>query len=95
MQTQGYDFDQHPGIEKFRIVWAAHAIAELEEIKAIVLNTKDKGSITNARQRDTVRALLSSLNGSKAEVSEDRVRLQTVVKGRGGSLTHLVELNHH
>jgi len=95
MQTNDYQFDQHPGTEKFWVLWAAQPLTELDEIKAAVLNVKDKGWITDQRQRDTVRALLAQGSGAKVETSEDKVKKQTKVVGRGEVLLHLIELEHH
>jgi serine/threonine protein kinase len=95
LQTNDYLFDQHSGVEKFWVVWAAQPSAELEQIKAVVLNAQAKGTITNPQQRDTVRALLSQRDGAQIETVEDKVRKQTKVTGRGEPLLYLIELEHH
>ncbi|MEP7340130.1 MAG: protein kinase [Acidobacteriota bacterium] len=93
MQTGWYEFNEFPGIEKFWIVWAAHPIGELETIKTVVLNSQDKGSIGNPRQRDTVRTLLARV--TETHPVEDRVKKQTLVSGHGDILIYLAELEHH
>lgn len=90
-----FQFDKHLGTERFLIVWAARPITELEEIKASVLNDSDQGVITNAYQRDTVRALLASSDTTKVGISEDKVKKQISVTGRGEVLLYMIELEHH
>ncbi len=90
-----YEFDKHTGKEKFLVVWSAVPITELEEVKATVLNTKDKGSITNPKQRDTVRELLDRSSEAKVGFTEDKFKKETNITGRGEVLLYLIELEHH
>ncbi len=95
MTTGWFTFTKDTGDEKIWAIWSANTISELEEIKADVLNPIEQGEIRNPQQRDTVRRLLTSLSQLKSEAEEDRTKQQTVVKGRGDNLIHLVELRHH
>jgi serine/threonine protein kinase len=95
MATGWFKFNENTGDEKIWVLWSAQPISELETLKADVLNPEEQGEIRNPLQRDTVRRLLTTLNQSKSESQEDRVKLQTEVKGRGRSLIHLIELSHH
>ncbi|MGE0887461.1 MAG: protein kinase [Blastocatellales bacterium] len=96
VMTSGWlTFNENTGDEKIWLLWSAEPISELETIKSDVLNAQEQGEIRNPQQRDTVRRLLTTLGQSKSEAQEDRVNLQTEVKGRGDSLIHLAELQHH
>ncbi len=94
--TSGWlTFNENTGDEKIWVLWSAERISELEALKAVVLNPTEQGEIRNPAQRDTMRRLLTTLGQSKSEAQEDRVNLQTEIKGRGDALIRLVELNHH
>ncbi len=95
MGTGWLTFNENTGDEKIWVLWSAEAINELEALKTEVLNPIEQGEIRNPQQRDTVRRLLTRLGQSKSEAHEDRVNLQTEIKGRGDTLIRLVELNHH
>jgi serine/threonine protein kinase len=94
IQTGWMVFDKHEGTEKFWMVWAAEAVPELEAVKEVV-NEKDKGAIRDESQSNAVRDFLSKNSSSKPDVERDKVKKETTVKGKGGVLVNLVELEHH
>lgn len=94
MQTGWYVFDEHPGTERFWMVWSARPVPELEDVKGVV-NPEDKGTIKDQQQAEAVREFLDKGGASKPEVAKDSTKKQTNVKGKGDVLVNLVELEHH
>jgi serine/threonine protein kinase len=92
-QTGWYQFTEHEGTEKFWLVWAAQAVEALEAVKSLV-NAVDQGQIRAPNQLNPVRALLGAHAQLRPEVTPDKVKEQTHVRGRGATLIHLVELKH-
>ncbi|HBB88782.1 MAG TPA: hypothetical protein DC047_14315 [Blastocatellia bacterium] len=93
-ETAWMVFDEHQGTERFWIVWAAHAVPELEAVKSVI-NAKDKGEIGDAEQAKAVKVLLEQHSADKTEVQKDSTNKQTNLKGHGDVLVHLMELEHH
>ncbi len=93
-ETAWMVFDDHQGTERFWIVWAAQAVAELEAVKGVI-NAKDKGEIGDADQAKAVKLLLEKHSSDKPEAQKDTVNKQTNLKGKGDVLVHLLELEHH
>lgn len=93
-ETKWMLFDEHQGTEKFWIVWAAHAVPELEAVKGVI-NPKDKGAIGDADQEKAVRLFLEKNSSDKPEAQKDSANKQTDLKGKGDVLVHLMELEHH
>lgn len=88
-------FDENQGTEKFWIIWSDKAVPELEAVKG-VMNDKDKGAITDTGQISAIRDFIkANHDSSKPETEKDKSNKQTVVKGKGDTLVHLVELEHH
>ena len=93
LQTGWYLFDEKPGTEQFRLIWAAHPIPELEALRALV-NPTDKGRVNDSAQIQTVRALLHQHANSPLESTRDAQNKQTTVRGTGAVLVALIELEH-
>jgi tRNA A-37 threonylcarbamoyl transferase component Bud32 len=88
-------FDEHQGTEKFWIVWAAEEVPELEAVKGVV-NEKDKGTINDDAQANSVRSFLKKQSEPPLpEVEKDRGKRQTNLKDKGGVLVGSIELEHH
>ncbi len=95
LQTAWMRFDEHQGTEKFWIVWAASPVPELEAVKGVV-NEKDKGTISDSNQANSVRAFLTAHHSSsRPEVEKDKGNKRTNVRGKGEILVNLIELEHH
>jgi tRNA A-37 threonylcarbamoyl transferase component Bud32 len=93
-ETAWMVFDDHQGTERFWIVWAAEAVPELEAVKGVI-NAKDKGEIGDANQAKAVKQLLEKHSSDKSEAQKDSINKQTILKGKGDVLVHLMELEHH
>jgi tRNA A-37 threonylcarbamoyl transferase component Bud32 len=94
IQTGWVVFDEHPGVEKFWMVWAADAVQELEAVKRFV-NDKDKGAVSDAAQSNAVRDFLRRYSASKPDIEIDRTRKESQVKANSATLVNLIELEHH
>jgi serine/threonine protein kinase len=93
-ETKWMVFDNHQGTERFWIIWAAAAVPELEAVKGVI-NEKDKGEVGDADQAKAVKSLLEKHSSDKPDVQKDSTNKQTIVKGKGDVLVHLMELEHH
>jgi len=89
IQTGWYKFDEHPGTEKFWLIWAAAPVRELEAVKGAINPT-----LTDPNQIKAVQEFLNTSAASKPEIEKDKVKKQTNVKGRGEILVSLIELEH-
>jgi hypothetical protein len=94
LQTQWYVFDDQPGTEMFRLVWATESVPELERLRELV-NATHKGRISDPAQIQVVRDFLEGHAASQFESYQDQQKRQTRVRGRGDVLVTLVELEHH
>jgi serine/threonine protein kinase len=93
-ETKWMVFDNHQGTERFWIIWAAEAVPELEAVKGVI-NEKDKGEVGDADQAKAVKSLLEKHSSDKPDVQKDSTNKQTILKGKGDVLVHLMELEHH
>jgi hypothetical protein len=94
LQTNWYIFDDQPGTEQFRLVWADQPVPELEQFRVLV-NPKDQGRISHPAQIQVVREFLQQHPASQLDIEQDQQNRQTNVRGRGSVLVVLVELEHH
>jgi serine/threonine protein kinase len=94
LQTKWYIFDDQPGIETFRLVWAAESVPELERFRELVDPTH-KGRISDPAHTQVVREFLEQHAASQFESYQDQQKRQTRVRGHGDVLVTLVELEHH
>jgi serine/threonine protein kinase len=93
LETSWYIFDDQPGTERFRLVWAAGPVPELEQFRALV-NPIDRGLISDPAQVNIVSDFLKQHDASQV-ASDQQQNRQTSVRGRGEVLVALVELEHH
>ncbi|MGH9836673.1 MAG: serine/threonine protein kinase [Blastocatellia bacterium] len=95
MNTSEFKFDEEQGTEKLWLVWSAAALPELESVKGVG-NPKDQGAISNPDQIRVVREFLDKhYDAAKPLVEKDEVNEQTLVKGSGEVLVHLIKLLHN
>jgi serine/threonine protein kinase len=94
VETAWMAFDEHQGTEKFWIVWAAQAVPELEAVKGVI-NAKDKGEISDRDRAKAVQSFLEQHSTEKPAVAKDAPNKQTNLTGKGATLVHLLELEHH
>jgi serine/threonine protein kinase len=94
LQTNWYVFDEQPGTERFRIVWAAESVPELERFRELV-NPTIKGRISDPAHIQVVSEFLQQHAASQLESVQDQQNRETRVRGRGAVLVTLVELEHH
>jgi serine/threonine protein kinase len=88
-------FDENQGTEKLWVVWSANEVPELEAVKGS-LNEQDKGTIIDANQAKAVGEFLTVHHSlSTPEVEKDTGNKHTNVRGKGGILVNLIELEHH
>jgi serine/threonine protein kinase len=94
LQTNWYVFDDKPGTEQFRLIWAAQPVPELEALRALV-NPTAKGRVSDPTQLQAVQTFLQQHSTSPIESIRDAPNKQTQVRGMGAVLIALVELEHH
>ncbi len=94
IETGWMVFDEHQGTEKFWMIWSNVAVPELESVKGAV-NEKSRGTINDEGQSKSVSRFIDKYSSTKPDVETDRTRKQTSVKTKGGTLVHLLELEHH
>ena len=92
IQTNWNRFGGQAGTEEFWMVWSTTPVAELEAARDAAFKN-EKGKITDAALLKTVREFLMKHSDPKPDVSKDRLRQQTMVRG-GDPLVQLVELAH-
>ena len=73
LQTSWYVFDDQPGTENFRLVWAAQPVPELEAVRALV-NPTDKGRISDPAQIEAVRAFLQQQANVRSRKHQRRAK---------------------
>lgn len=88
IQTDNYVFDEHEGIEKFWIVWAARPVAEIEAAKASA-----NPGIKNVTQSAAILALLNQ-HASKSTAKTDEAKELLTVTAESEILVNLVKLKH-
>jgi len=85
-------FGGEPGTENLWIVWSTASVPELESGKAEAFN--NRGRLTG-QSLDAVKAFLTAKRQeSDAKISRDKPTQQTTVRGVGGVVVRLVELQH-
>jgi serine/threonine protein kinase len=94
LQTHWYVFDDQPGTEMLRLVWAAESVPDLERFRELLTPTH-KGRISNLDQIQAVREFLEQHAASQFESYQDQQNRQTRVRGRGHILVTLIDLEHH
>jgi serine/threonine protein kinase len=92
--TVWYQLDENQGIEKFWIIWSAEVVPELEAVKGVV-NSRDKGTITNPDQANAVRAFLQQHSTTRPEIKADDNLHVNHLTAKGNVLVNLVKLEHH
>ncbi|HEX4945085.1 MAG TPA: protein kinase [Blastocatellia bacterium] len=92
-QTNWYVFDEKPGAEQFRLIWAAQPVPELEALRAL-MNPTDKGRVSDPTQAEAVRNFLRQNSSPPLESTRDPQNKQTNVRGTGAVLVALIELEH-
>jgi serine/threonine protein kinase len=92
--TVWYQLDENQGIEKFWIIWSAEVVPELEAVKGVV-NSRDKGTITNPDQANAVRAFLEHHSTTRPEIKADADLPVNHLTAKGNVLVNLVKLEHH
>jgi serine/threonine protein kinase len=92
IQTNWNRFGGQGGTEEFWMVWSTTPVAELEAARDAAFKN-EKGKITDAALLKTVREFLMKHSDPKPDVSKDRLKQQTMVRG-GDPLVQLVELAH-
>jgi serine/threonine protein kinase len=90
-ETDWYFFDDQTGKERFRVVWAAGPVPQLEAVRGLV-NKTTKGLISDPTQIQAVREFLQENEAS--QIAIDKETNKTNVTGRGPVLVTLIELEH-
>ena len=88
IQTDNYVFDEHEGIEKFWIVWAAQPVEEIEAAKA-----NATPAIKNVTQSAAILALLLQHAPNSTAKADEAKELLTVT-AESEILVNLVKLKH-
>jgi serine/threonine protein kinase len=92
--TVWYQLDENQGIEKFWIIWSAEVVPELEAVKGVV-NSRDKGTVTDPDQANAVRAFLEQHSTTRPEIKADDDLHVNHLTAKGNVLVNLVKLEHH
>jgi hypothetical protein len=90
-ETDWYFFDYQTGKERFRVVWAAGPVPQLEAVRGLV-NKTTKGLISDPTQIQAVREFLQENEAS--QIAIDKETNKTNVTGHGPVLVTLIELEH-
>jgi hypothetical protein len=90
-ETDWYFFDDQTGKERFRVVWAAGPVPQLEAVRGLV-NKTTKGLISDPTHIQAVREFLQENEAS--QIAIDKESNKTNVTGRGPVLVTLIELEH-
>ncbi len=93
-QTGDYLMDDKTGTERFRLVWAAQPVPELEAVRHFV-NPQDQGRITDATLSQAVKTFIERAAANPIERVHNSQERRTEVSGRATALVALVELEHH
>lgn len=94
-KTGPHVFVQQTGVEKFWMIWAAQPVSDLDEIFAkAVANKQDPGVIADPEQVSKVQTYLKKFETDKPEVTPDKARRLTRVKGHGDLVVNRLELSH-
>ncbi len=89
-----FSFDGQQGTEKIWLVWAAKDVPELEAVKGFA-NPKDRGVIASPEQRMAVNQFLKAHSSSGLSIERDQDKKETLVRGTGEILVHVIQLEHH
>jgi serine/threonine protein kinase len=92
-QSGAYLFDEQPGTERFRLVWTAQPVPELEAVRHLV-NPTDKGRISDPAQKQAIQTFLQQHSNALLESVRDPQNKQTAISGHGAVLVALIELEH-
>jgi serine/threonine protein kinase len=93
LQTNWYVFDDQPGTEAFRLVWAEQSAPELERFRGLA-NPIAKGRISDPAHIQVINEFLQQHAASQLESVQDQQSRETRVRGRGAVLVTLIELEH-
>jgi hypothetical protein len=95
MQSDWYRFVEKTGVEKLWIIWSADPLPDLDAIFGeAVRDKKDPGVISRADQIAQIDAYLKKYDSAHLEVTADKSKKTTSVKGHGDILVSLVQLSH-
>jgi len=92
VQTEPLQLDNHPGREKFWVIWSNKPVPELEQSIQEVYKSKDP-VIRDANLMQSIRALLAK--SVVATVNVDHENKQTSLSGHGDVLVSEMDLDHH
>jgi serine/threonine protein kinase len=103
MQTGWYFFDENPGIERVWIIYSSQPLSELDTIfkdagknagqQKLKNASQQMLTITDSAQIKTLREIIARYNITESAV--DRSKKQSIIKGTGGVLVSLLELEHN
>lgn len=95
MQSEWYRFVEQTGVEKIWIIWTAQPIPELDTIfSEAARNKNNPGVIASPDQVAQMQSYLKKYDPTHLEITPDKAKKLTSVKGRGDILVSLVELSH-
>lgn len=92
IETGWNTFGGQAGTEQFWMVWALKPVAELESAKDTAF--KNKGELRDAAQAKAVREFLAAHRAQNVEITGDKAKSLTVIKGAGDVLVKQLELVH-
>jgi serine/threonine protein kinase len=93
-QQSWFQFDEQQGTEKIWLVWAAMDVPELEAVKGFA-NPKDRGVVSSPGLRTAVNEFLKAHMVPISAVARNEDQKETVVRGPGEILVHVIKLEHH
>lgn len=95
VQSDWYRFVEQTGVEKVWLIWSTQPVPELDAIFSdAARNQKDPGVIANPDQIVRIKSYLKKYETSRPEITADKSRKLTSVKGQGDILVCLIELSH-
>jgi len=86
-------FDKEKGVEKLWLVWSKESLGELEALKKWA-NPEDRGAVRDSAQLQALQLFLAKYAAAPPALQQDDQKQISILKGRGGTLVHLVKLAH-
>ncbi|HEX8634897.1 MAG TPA: protein kinase [Pyrinomonadaceae bacterium] len=86
--------DGERGTEKMWMVWSKEPLAAFEDLKNVRAESNGVRAIRDPRQVDAVQKFLTQNSTDPTLAERDRQKRQTLIRGKGATVVHAVELEH-
>jgi|GEM_PF-460690 len=82
------------GTEKMWMVWSKEPLAAFEDLKNVPAQTNGVRVVRDPQQVDAVQKFLAQNSTDPPLAERDRQKRQTLIRGKGATVVHAVELEH-